>query len=250
MEERIHKEKKFHDARFSNETRESVSKYYKITRASLQLFNKETIQNSMDKNCLVLGCGIDSQATAIAEFGGKVIGIDISDVAVEKSEIIAKEKNISEDTKFIVMNAEKLEFEDHKFDLILGTGILHHLNLNKAIKEISRVIKDDGKAVFIEPLGHNPFINFFRNSTPTLRTDDEHPLLMNDLSNMKHYFNIVKVRHFHLMTLLTVPFRRLFFFHPLLSLMEKFDQLLFLIPFIKKYSWQVVISLKKPKKFN
>lgn len=246
MQERIRKEKEFHDTRFSNEIRQSVSKYYQITRKSLQLFNEETIQSSENRNCLVLGCGIDTQATAIAKMGGKVIGIDISEVAVEKSNAKAKVEKVTENASFLTMNAENLEFDNGKFDVVLGTGILHHLDLNKSLKEISRVLKNNGKAIFVEPLGHNPFINLFRKSTPSLRTDDEHPLLMSEIRAMSKYFNKVKADHFHLMTLLTVPFRKLFFFPVLLTLMEKLDQLLFLIPFMKRYSWQVVISLSQP----
>jgi len=39
---------------------------------------------------------------------------------------------------------------------------------------------EKGSAIFIDPLGHNPAINMFRRSTPDLRTEDEHPLLLED----------------------------------------------------------------------
>jgi ubiquinone/menaquinone biosynthesis C-methylase UbiE len=64
------------------------------------------------------------------------------------------------------MNAEATTFPDNSFDLICGSSILHHLNLDKACAEIRRILRPDGGAVFIEPLGHNPLINMFRKLTP------------------------------------------------------------------------------------
>ena len=59
-----------------------------------------------------------------------------------------------------IMDCENLGFKDNSFDLIFGRAILHHLNLEKSSKEISRVLCKNGKAVFIEHLGMNPLINF------------------------------------------------------------------------------------------
>lgn len=38
---------------------------------------------------------------------------------------------------------------------------------------------------FSEPLGHNPIINWYRNRTPEMRTEDEHPLLIKDIEFAK-----------------------------------------------------------------
>ncbi len=87
------------------------------------------------------------------------------------------------------MDAENLKFNDHTFDLVYGSGILHHLSIEKAIVEIKRVLKKDGRAIFYEPLGHNIFINIFRLLTPSLRSEDEHPLLIKDLELIKRTFS-------------------------------------------------------------
>ena len=52
--------------------------------------------------------------------------------------------------------------EKNRFDIIYGTGILHHLNLKACLDEIERILKPGGKFVFIEPLGTNPVINLYR----------------------------------------------------------------------------------------
>ena len=148
------------------------------------------------------------------------------------------------------MNAEDLKFDDDYFDIVCGGAILHHLDLNKALSEITRVLKPDGKAIFVEPLGHNPLINLYRRFTPSLRTKDEHPLLMRDLKLMRDYFHQVDVRYFHLLSLLAVPFHKLSTFHSLLKITETIDKVVLQIPFLKRQAWQAVIMLYKPRKME
>ena len=50
------------------------------------------------------------------------------------------------------------------------------LNFLSVLNEISRILKPNGKLLFIEPLGTNPLINFYRKLTPKSRSKDEHPL--------------------------------------------------------------------------
>lgn len=51
-----------------------------------------------------------------------------------------------------------MPFPNEIFDFIVGISILHHLDLNLALKEISRVLKPKGKFVFSEPNMLNPQI--------------------------------------------------------------------------------------------
>ena len=132
--------------------------------------------------------------------------------------------------------------------MIIGSGIIHHLDLEKSYAELNRILKKDGHAVFVEPLGHNPLINLYRNLTPKMRTEDEHPLLEKDLRLLGKYFHRVEIDYFSLFTLLAVPFRNTFLFNGLRTLLGKVDQAVFLIPPVRKYAWTVVIHASNPKK--
>jgi ubiquinone/menaquinone biosynthesis C-methylase UbiE len=177
-----------------------------------------------------------------------VVGIDLSDVAIMKSEEYAKEKELSELTEFHVMNAEEISFTESEFNGVLGVSILHHLELKKILNKLAQILDKNGKGIFLEPLGHNPFINLYRKLTPNYRTEDEHPFTRDDIELLNKYFENIEVKYFHLTTLLAVPFRRTAFFGVLLSVFSKMDSFLFKINPLKYWAWQVVISVSNPIK--
>jgi ubiquinone/menaquinone biosynthesis C-methylase UbiE len=56
-----------------------------------------------------------------------------------------------------------MTFENRRFDYILGSSVLHHLDIEKAISEIYRVLKDGGIIAFTEPNMMNPQIALQKN---------------------------------------------------------------------------------------
>jgi SAM-dependent methyltransferase len=202
------------------------------------------------KNADVLeyGCGPGSSAFLLAGHSANVVGIDISDVAIVQAEREARREDLRNVT-FEVMNAEELRFPDDSFDMICGSAILHHPDLRKAFAELARTLKPGGSTLFVEPLGHNPAINLYRALTPTLRTLDEHPLLMKDFKLAGEYFDGVEVRFFQFLTFAAIPFRRFPFFRRLRLALDQYDQGLFgRFSYVKRHAWQVVMELSKPRK--
>lgn len=82
---------------------------------------------------------------------------------------------------FSVMDVQALTFNDETFDLVFGSGILHHFALPVTLSEINRVLKKGGRALFTGPLVANPLLKLFRILTPKSRTVDEKPLTSCDL---------------------------------------------------------------------
>lgn len=245
-EEVLASEKKFHDEVFESKARTKVGRFYSINGAIEANFDREVFDSPKGKSYLEYGCGMGSKLLELDKVGSSTYGIDISDYAI--SQLTRKAKEVGARTTYLVMNAENLDFDDQKFDVIYGSGILHHLNLERAFKTLSRKLKKDGKAVFIEPLGHNPLINGFRKKTPDIRTADEHPLLVSDLEFAKTFFGKITVNYYYLTTL-ALPF--LFGSHSpafLVKLFNGLDSLLFkFLPFLRKHAWQVLIKMESPK---
>ena len=102
---------------------------------------------------------------------------------------------------FHLMDAHSLEFEDESFDFVYGCAILHHLDYNRALDEIYRVLKPGGRILFAEPLGINPVGKLVRVVTPFARTDDEKPLMLKELAELEKRFD---TRH-HYEELFSVP---------------------------------------------
>jgi SAM-dependent methyltransferase len=129
------------------------------------------------KTILDYGCGRGEKAMLYLKNGAeKVSAIDISEVYVEDLKQQAEAAGIDPARcDFRAMDAHRLDFPDNSFDLVVGYGILHHLDPRIAFKEIHRVLKPNGRVLLQEPLADNPLLKIFRKSTPNARTEDEAP---------------------------------------------------------------------------
>lgn len=245
--ERIKREQEFHNQIFSDNTRIVTKKFYSVFYLIENRYVSKLQDLCQGKKVLEYGCGEGSTAYQLAAQKALVTGIDISDYAIEQA--LAKAQQMDLTIDFKQMNAEALAFEPGTFDLICGSGILHHLDVTKAYAEIARVLNPNGKSLFMEPLGHNLLINWYRNRTPHLRTEDEHPLLKKDVLLLKNYFNNVHIHFYFLSSLAAIVLRNTFIFKPVLFCLHQFDRLLFFIfPFLRWQAWFVLIEVSHPKK--
>lgn len=114
------------------------------------------------KNRLVLdsGCGTGYGTSYLAASGARfVIGVDYSKKAIGYA--IKHNRNIN-NVRFIVMDSLNLDFKDNLFDVIVSFEVIEHVkNPEKFIKEINRVLREDGTAIVGTPnrlvsLGGNP----------------------------------------------------------------------------------------------
>jgi SAM-dependent methyltransferase len=247
---RLQKEKEFHDQLVEGDgkARKKTCKYYSIQDNARDRYKALILQYCRGKKLLEYGCGPGSGIQEWAKNGAIVTGIDISPESIDHAKKESERGGYT--AQYHVMNAEKTTFDDSQFDMIVGTSIIHHLELLSCYQELQRLLTKDGRAVFLEPLGHNPLINLYRSLTPTMRTDDEHPLTRRDLKQLHQYFNRVEVNYFALLALLAVPFRRFFFFKPLCRLLQFIDQILFKLPLFKHYAWIAVICVGESKEYT
>ena len=237
------REKEFHDKLQSKSKGRFENIFYKAIINAWEDFYNFLSLNSTNSEILDYGCGVGPTIEKVIKFNPKKItGIDISDVSISK----AKEKfaNSSSKIELLVDNCENTTFSDHKFDIVYGLGILHHLQFSKCINEISRILKPEGKLLFIEPLGTNPIINFYRMLTPKSRSKDEHPLVLKDFEMIKSSFKNVNIKYYGFLTLVFFPFyssndSNIFKF------LVKLDQLLFKTKIFRYFAWSVLITAKK-----
>jgi SAM-dependent methyltransferase len=113
--------------------------------------------------------------------------INISEADLQKGINVAAKSKTKAD--FRLMDAHKLDFPDSSFDVVYGAGILHHLEYERALLEIRRVLKPGGAMLFREPLALNPVAMIVRWLTPHARTVDEQPLRLRDLALCRRLFD-------------------------------------------------------------
>jgi ubiquinone/menaquinone biosynthesis C-methylase UbiE len=246
MDKRYQIEQKFHDEKA--EHKESDFLYSQGVLHKADLYAYQLLEPLNGKVVLDIGCGLGYNSILFAKQGAYVYGIDISPKMIERAKETAVNHGVSERISFCVMNAEALEFADETFDIVYGHSILHHLDLEKARTEIYRVLKKGGIGVFLEPLGHNPFINLYRKLTPHRRTPTEKPLKIEDILFFAEPFSNLHHREFFLFALFSIPL--LIFstnmFRKIYNILADFDNFVMSkFPKLGRWAWVSIIQVTK-----
>lgn len=99
------------------------------------------------KTVLDLGCGTGFSSFLLSKREFKVTGLDISD----KFLAVMKPKE-SKNLKFIVGDILNLEFPDRSFDVVTSHEVIEHItNIEKALNEMTRIVKKGGRIIIVSP---------------------------------------------------------------------------------------------------
>jgi 2-polyprenyl-3-methyl-5-hydroxy-6-metoxy-1,4-benzoquinol methylase len=218
------------------------------------------------KRVLDYGCGAGEGGIYLAKLGANVVGVDVSPGMLEAAHRLASAHGVTIETRQVTEN--KIPAADNEFDLIYGNGVLHHVDLSVAKRELARILKPDGIGCFIEPLTYNPAIEVYRYLARTVRTEDEKPLSFEDIESFNEFFDDVSHKEFWLTTLsvffkfflidrahpkkerywkkvYTDAERVRWFFEPLKRLD---DRVLDMVPPLRKLCWNSVITVRRPRR--
>jgi 2-polyprenyl-3-methyl-5-hydroxy-6-metoxy-1,4-benzoquinol methylase len=108
---------------------------------------------------LELGCGTGYFTSELAKLDVQVTAIDISPELIAK----ARETVVAQNVSFEINNAYQMTFANECFDAVVGSSILHHLEIHPALTEVYRVLKPGGSICFTEPNMMNPQIALQKN---------------------------------------------------------------------------------------
>ncbi|HLC73026.1 MAG TPA: class I SAM-dependent methyltransferase [Candidatus Nanoarchaeia archaeon] len=197
----------------------------------------------VDKKGLVLdnGCGTGKLISVIPE-GNIIVGSDVS---------LDMLKEAKKRLKYLVRaQAEKLPFKDEIFDVVYTDSVLHHLkNPEEGIKEIFRVLKDDGIAVVSET--HAALINrkLRRNAyKDTKRFGPWHKNFERKelLSIVKKYFEVYSMENVSYLGYMYEGTNRMkkcdkYIMAGFLGI----DKIISKIPFVKNQSWHIILKMRK-----
>ncbi|WP_026511157.1 class I SAM-dependent methyltransferase [Butyrivibrio sp. LC3010] len=117
---------------------------------------------------LDIGCGPGFFSIILTEMGYKVTAIDLTEAMLLEAKQNAKD--LSEKIVYKQMNAQKLEFEDCRFDVIISRNLTWNLpEPQKAYSEWCRVLKKDGL-----------FLNFDANWYHYLFDEEQHTAFLDN----------------------------------------------------------------------
>src|SRR5215813_1662439 len=91
------------------------------------------------KELLDFGCGMGEESIYFAALGARVTAIDISEVGIAMLRRRAALHRL--DIRAYEMRADPTSFAAATFDRIHGLGILHHVGIERGLREVARLLR-------------------------------------------------------------------------------------------------------------
>ena len=263
-ETKINREKKFHNqwAATIDIDEIDVDIAFEGSTAPENRFILSCLGDISGQYLLDLGCGYGESSVYFARKGALCTAGDYAPEMLQTAKRLAQRYGVHIDTK--VVNANQLDFSSETFDIVYASNVLHHVQPESALLEIYRVLKPQGIACMWEPLRHNPIINIYRKIASEVRTKDENPLSIFFVDRVKQLFADVKYDTFWLASLwILVRFFLIEHVNPNKERywkkilkeesrlrcsyyrLERIDEYLKKIPFMKRLAWTLAIVAKK-----
>jgi 2-polyprenyl-3-methyl-5-hydroxy-6-metoxy-1,4-benzoquinol methylase len=200
----------------------------------------ETASLKPGMKIMEVGCGTGLFTELFVKYGAHLIAIDISHDLLK----FAKERNLPSDlVEFRMMRFEDGDAE-RQFDAIIGSSVLHHLDMLTALKRMYDLLIPGGIIAFAEPNMLNPQIWIERN-IPAVRkalhvSPDETAIIRFKLKKILEDLGFVDVN-----------IRNVDWLHPLtpeslVPLISNIGLVLEKIPIIREFSGSVLIRAKRP----
>ena len=138
-------------------------------RRLLKQFQKR-IRPKANEHCVDLGCGTGAFTRRLRALDLQLTGVDISSKCIS----MAKEK--AEGETYCVGDLMNLDFENETADIIMYSGVLHHITEPgervRALQEGLRILKPNGRLFAYDPNKHSPSMWLYRDPKSPLYSED------------------------------------------------------------------------------
>ncbi|MEW6587051.1 MAG: class I SAM-dependent methyltransferase [Nitrospirota bacterium] len=168
----------------------NMRRYWHIVRAHIeQLKSRQSVIQALD-----CGCGHGVLSVLLAKMDVKVAAVDISPNSIRITERLAHANGVRGNISTHVALLENLPFEENHFDCIVGTRVLHHVNIMASGRHLARVLKPHGVGIFWECTEKNAVLRFARKNVrrlmplPKFGTQYEHPLTQDEIDALGRFF--------------------------------------------------------------
>ncbi|MDC6355729.1 MULTISPECIES: class I SAM-dependent methyltransferase [Robiginitalea] len=194
-------------------------------------------KNNCKGKLLDFGCGKGFWSNEFSKIGFDVLGLDGSVDQIKQAR--SKYQQID----FIHFNfSDKLPLDDNSFDIIFSCSVFQYVNHDSVIKEFKRVLKENGKVIFLENLKYNPITSLGRLYLKLTKHKYQfypwNHLTKSEIKKIGEEFDSPNYRFNHILSPLS--YNR--YFKRYYTSLFKLDQHLLKIKFLQKFTWLVLFT--------
>lgn len=186
-----------------NDTEENLSRYLNPPMNTLYYleYSYHLLGDVRGKLVLDYGCGIGDNSLLLARRQAQVYALDISMDLIKIAQRRLVRKGVYSGVQFISGSAHEIPLPDESVDVVFGMAVLHHLNLELAAREVHRVLKKGGRAIFQEPMRNSKILKWVRALIPYQAPDVspyERPLTTAEINRFGEAFSKMRSKDFRL----------------------------------------------------
>jgi ubiquinone/menaquinone biosynthesis C-methylase UbiE len=117
---------------------------FQVAKSYVSLLSSESV---LSNKFLDLGCGTGFTSKLLSDENLNVVGLDISEHFIKSKKYYESDK-----LNYIVGDLTLLPFQNGSFDIVGSNDVIEHiLDVDKALKEMIRVVKPNGKIIIVSP---------------------------------------------------------------------------------------------------
>lgn len=198
---------------------------------------------------LELGAGDGFTTLRLARRGAQVIAVELAGAGLRAIVARATEKGLTAKIAPLRADAQRLPLATASVDLVYGENFLMYVDPAAIGREVARVLRPGGRAVFLEPTAHHPLIRLYRRLGSPYRGTAPRYFTIADIAALGAQFANVTNEEYYLFSVLALPLasRPLLFallFRPLAALDRGIARHM---PRLRRYGWLMVLALDTPR---
>jgi SAM-dependent methyltransferase len=220
------------------------------------------LDSFVGKRVLICSCGSGIEPVRAAKQGAETYAFDISETAAFNARRMAAFNGVT--IQAAVMDFHQMAFPPDFFDVLYGSSVLHHVDCERAAREMYRVLKPGGVAYFRENSDRNPLLRVVRRwlfgapgayqktravfLVKRTGSTDEYPLTDDEIDAMRNIFHgnlqVLNDRFLFFFLLDFLVFKNRFAGRAMRALDDWIGRT---FPSLLKYSFSLQVLLRKPQ---